>query len=231
MRGLAAILVAGLIAVPAIANDKRANDKREIKELREAEEVLKMSVSAPDKGIPKELLQKAECIGVFPELKKAAFVVGGEYGRGVFTCRQKDGTMGPPAFFTIGSGSVGWQFGGEEADLVLLVMNDDGMKHLLKDKFAIGGEASAAAGPVGRTAGAGLDAQMHAQLLSWSRSRGVFLGASIEGSVIKPNKKAIARFYGKPLAAREILLGENVSVPSEAQSFVKLTSQYARRDS
>jgi len=224
MRAILSILVAGLIAAPAIASEPQ-----EVKKLAEAEEVLKMSVGAPDGGIPQELLGRAECIGVFPGLKKGAFVVGGEFGRGVFTCRQKDGTMGSPAFFNMGGGSVGWQFGGQEADVVLLIMNENGVKHLLKDRFTLGGEAAAAAGPVGRTAQAATDAQLHAQILSWSRSRGAFLGASVEGTVVKPDKKAIERFYGRPLSAKEILVDHRAPVPKAAQSFVRTTNEHARR--
>lgn len=223
MRKALTILAAGLIALPAIAAGKS-----EVSKMNEAESVFKASVSAPDRGIPKELIGRAECIGVFPGVKKAAFVVGGEWGRGVVTCRQKDGSMGAPALFTIGGGSVGWQAGGEEADLVLLIMNDDGVKHLLEDHFTLGGEAAAVAGPVGRTAEAATDAQMHAQILSWSRSRGLFAGLSLAGTVIKPDAKAMERFYGKPVSAREALVEQSVSVPKEARSFIETTSAYAR---
>ena len=221
---LMSILVAASILTPAIANENK-----QIKKISAAEEVLRMSATAPDKGIPKELLGRAECIGVFPGLKKAAFVVGGEFGRGVFTCRQKDGAMGAPAFFIIGGGSFGWQFGGEEADLVLLIMNEHGVKHLLQDKFTLGGETSAAAGPVGRTAAAATDAQMHAEILSWSRSRGVFLGASLKGTVIKPNKKATEEFYGKPVTAADILVAQSVHAPRAAKSFRETATRYSRR--
>ena len=172
-----------------------------------------------------------ECIGVFPGVTKAAFVVGGEFGRGVFTCRQKNGTMGAPAFFTIGGGSFAWQFGGQQADLVLLIMNENGVKHLLQDKFTLGGEASAVAGPVGRTAQASTDAQMHAEILSWSRSRGVFLGASLEGVVIKPNQGATEEFYGKPVTANDILVAQIVPAPDAARSFVKTAIEFSKRSS
>lgn len=220
---LVSILIAGLVTAPALASQS------EVKKLQAAEAVMTQSATAPDKGIPKELLSRAECIGVFPDVKKAAFIVGGEGGRGVFTCRQSDGTMGAPAFFTMGGPSIGWQFGGEEADLILLVMNKEGVKHLLEDHFSLGGEASVAAGPVGRTAKAATDAQLHAQILSWSRSRGVFLGASLNGTVIKANNDAIEAFYGKPLTAKEILVDQKEPVPAGARSFVSTTSKYAKR--
>jgi SH3 domain-containing YSC84-like protein 1 len=190
-----------------------------------------MSVTAPDQRIPKDLLEKAECVGVFPHVAKGAFVVGGEHGRGVFTCRLPDGTMGAPAFFEIGGGSVGWQFGGKETDLILLVMNKDGVKHLLADRFTLGGEAAAVAGPVGRTAQAATDAQLHAQILSWSRSRGAFLGASLAGTVVTPDKKANESFYGKPVAAKDILVDHDEPTPKAAQAFVRLTTEYTKRES
>jgi lipid-binding SYLF domain-containing protein len=208
-----------------------AHAEKQVKQVQAAEEVLKFSVTAPDKRIPQELLERAECIGVFPGVKKGAFVVGGEFGRGVFTCRQKDGTMGAPAFFTMGGPSFGWQFGGQSADLVLLIMNETGVKHLLQDKFTLGGEAAAVAGPVGRTAQAATDIQVHAEILSWSRSRGLFLGASLEGVVIKPNKEAIELFYERPLTARNILVEHSVDTPKSAKSFVRTANEYSRRAS
>ena len=201
----------------------------EAKRLHDAEMVINQTMEAPDRGLPRELLEKAECVGVFPGVKKGAFVVGGEYGHGVFTCREKNGAMGAPAFFTIGGGSVGWQFGGESADLVLLVMNQGGLNHLLKDRFTLGGEATAVAGPVGRTAKAATDAQLHAEILSWSRSRGAFLGASLTGTVIAPDRKANERLYGRK-SAKEILVGGAVPVPGDAQSFVTTLSRYSRPD-
>ncbi|MGH9868572.1 MAG: lipid-binding SYLF domain-containing protein [Candidatus Polarisedimenticolia bacterium] len=228
LRVVALILLAGVIGMPAVADLESDNEKEK---LQKSQQVLTASVTAPDKGIPKDLLEKAECIGVFPDVKKAAFVVGGEWGRGVFTCRQKDGTMGAPAFFTMGGPSVGWQIGAEEADLILLIMNQEGVKKLLQDKFTIGVEGSAAAGPVGRTAQAGTDLQLHAQILSWSRSRGLFAGASLEGIVMKPNNKATEDFYGKPLDAKSILVDQSVPVPQGAKSFVATANQHAKRSS
>ncbi len=227
IRLLSLLVLSGSVAAAASAADRKPVDDR----LQAAREVLQMSVTAPDKGIPKDLLERAECVGVFPGVKKAAFVVGGDYGHGLFTCREKDGTMGPPALFTLGGGSLGWQFGGEEADLVLLIMNEDGLKHLLEDHFTLGGGASAVAGPVGRTAVAATDAQMHAEILSWSRSRGIFLGASLEGTVIRQDRKGAEDLYGRPVSAAEILTGGKVTVPASALPFVEETSRYARRSS
>jgi len=248
MRLLTSIALAGVLVTVGSANayagdtkamkthdtdmkDHDTDSKNPTSQLREAEEVLTAAITAPDKGIPKDLLEKAECVGVFPELKKGAVVVGAEFGRGVFTCRDSNGRMGAPAFFTMGGGSVGWQFGGSETDVVLLIMNKSGVEHLLEDKFAIGGDAAAVAGPVGRTAQAATDAQLHAQMLSWSRARGAFIGASLEGTVIKADKDMNAKFYGKPVSAHDLLVANTMTVPGAAKSFVDTTNGYAMRAS
>lgn len=225
MKSLTGLLTLALVAFPAVADDaSKAAEK-----LQRADAVLKASLSAPDKGIPMSALAKAECVGVFPDVMKAAFIVGGEGGTGVFTCRDKNGTMGAPAFFKIGGGSVGWQFGGQETDLVLLVMNDDGMSHLLKDHFKIGAEATATGGPVGRTAQAATDAQMNAQILSWSRSQGAFLGAALDGSVITSNASMNQAVYGKDVSAKSILLDHKVRPTREATAFLKTLNAKADR--
>ena len=229
MRFRTSTLLISILSLIVTAFPALAVGSAETRKVQAAEQVLRMSATAPDKGIPKALLERAECIGVFPGVKKGAFLVGGEGGRGVFTCRRKDSTMGSPAFFTLGGPSFGWQFGGQEADLVLLVMNETGVKHLLQDKFTLGGEASAVAGPVGRTAEAATDAQMHAQILSWSRSRGVFVGVALKGIVIKPNKDATENFYGKPLTAGDILVDQKVPVPQAAKAFVETATFYSKR--
>jgi lipid-binding SYLF domain-containing protein len=217
-------LIAGLVAIPAFASTKTP-----VRTLNAAEDVLTASVTAPDKAIPRELLERAECIGVFPGVKKGAFVVGGEYGRGVFTCRQPDGKMGSPAFFSLGGGSVGWQAGGKSADVILLIMNKKGVERLLQDKFTLGVEAAAAIGPVGRNAEAATDAQMHAEILSWSRSRGVFAGFSLEGSVVKAQKDRNNDYYGRPVMAKDLLVTHSVEEPSSAKSYVATATQYSRR--
>jgi lipid-binding SYLF domain-containing protein len=231
---LMAAVAAVVLAVPAVTadDDYDAKDKpKRVELVQDAEQVLRDAVSAPDKRIPQDLLEKAECIGVFPKVKKGAFVVGGEYGKGVFTCRQPDGTMGTPAFFSIGGPSVGFQAGGSSTDLVLLIMNEKGVNYLLKDKFTLGGEAAAVAGPVGRNAQAMTDVMLHAQILSWSRSRGAFLGASLEGMVVNSKEDANHEFYGKPLTARQILVEHKVEAPAAAKSFVKTASSYSGRTS
>jgi len=217
-NGFVPISLALLLALPAAAATGLI--KSDETTLKDSVVVLDALTSAPDKGIPKDLLSKAECILVFPNVTKAAFIVGGKGGHGVASCRQPDGTMGSAAFYTIGGGSIGWQAGVQQADVVMLVMNESGMNHLLSDKFTIGGEATATAGPVGRTAQASTDAQMHAQILSWSRSQGLFLGAALDGSVVKPNKDANERLYGQATTGKEILVDSKVAVPSSARAVV-----------
>jgi SH3 domain-containing YSC84-like protein 1 len=223
-----AVVLAGILTVPAFSKPMSKTEQTE--KINAAEAVLKASVTAPDKGIPKDLLEKAECVAVFPDVKKGAFIVGGEGGEGVVTCR-KGSVMSGPAFFKIGGPSIGWQAGFEEADLVLLVMNKEGVNKLLQDNFTIGGEATAAAGPVGRNASASTDLMMHAQILSWSRSRGLFAGVSLDGLVVHQDRDDNADLYGKPLEARDILTGGSVTVPVIAKSFVSTTEKYTKRAS
>ena len=182
--------------------------------------VLNELSSAPDTGIPQELLAKADCILIFPSVDKGAFIVGGKSGNGVASCRQPNGKMGSLAFYTVGGASVGFQIGGQTADVVMLVMNEKGIDHLLQDKFTFGGEATATAGPVGRTVNGSTDAQMHAQILTWSRSKGLFLGAALDGSVVKPDQDANERLYGKPTTGKSILVDSKISVPNSAEPLV-----------
>jgi SH3 domain-containing YSC84-like protein 1 len=198
-----------------------ALDKKDTKTLQEAVPVLNALANAPDKGIPQELLAKAECILIFPSVAKGAFIVGGKAGKGVASCRMPNGTMSAPAFYEIGGASIGFQIGGQTADVVLLIMNEGGVSRLLSDKFTIGGEATATAGPVGRTAQAATDAQMHAQILSWSRSQGLFLGAALDGSVIKPDKEANEALYGMPISGKDILVDAKVTTPSQAKPLMQ----------
>ena len=225
MRAARITTVTAAIAISSLA----ASAATEQVKLQRAEAVLKASLEAPDKGVPKDALERAECVGVFPDVKKGAFIVGGQGGSGVFTCRDKNGVMGAPAFFNLGGASVGWQFGGQETDLVLLVMNPGGMNHLLKDRVTLGAEATATAGPVGRTLKAATDAQLHAEILSWSRSQGAFLGAALDGSVLKPDNDANEATYGKGATARSILVDHKAPPPPEAASFLKTLNASAAR--
>ena len=229
MRRITSSIVALLLigTLPAFADTLTGSDRRV---LRKASQVLEASTSAPDKGIPQELLEHAECVMVFPGVKKGAFIVGGKYGRGVASCRRENGQFGPPAFYSTGGASIGFQWGGKSADLVLLVMNEDGVGSLLQDKFTLGGEASAAVGPVGRTAEAATDAQLRAQILSWSRSRGLFAGAALEGAVVKPSPEANERLYGRKVTGREILVDSRLHVPAAAKEFTQTASRLAPRE-
>jgi len=213
-----AIPLALLLAVPAAAST--GLDKEDTVTLKDSIEVLNAMTSAPDKGIPQELLAKADCILIFPSVTKAAFIVGGKGGHGVASCRQADGTMGSVAFFKVGGASVGFQIGAQSTDIVMLIMNEGGINHLLSDHFTIGGEATATAGPVGRTVQAATDAQLHAQILSWSRSQGLFAGAALDGSVVKPDKDANAHLYGKAITGKEILVNSKVAMPASARPLV-----------
>ncbi len=186
--------------------------------------VMQEIINVPD-NIPQQLLDKAECIIVFPSVLKAAFVVGGSYGRGAMVCRTgKDfrGSWGSPAMYALEGGSVGFQIGGEATDLVLLVMNDRGASSLLENKVKLGGDASVAAGPVGRDASADTDAYMRAEILSYSRSRGVFAGISLEGASLRPDDDASADVYGVKVTAREIVMGGKVNVPKSGRHLVSV---------
>ncbi|MGE5360995.1 MAG: lipid-binding SYLF domain-containing protein [Bacteroidales bacterium] len=169
--------------------------------------------------IPQDIWQKANCVGVIPSVKKAAFVFGGEYGKGVVSCRTANG-WSAPAFFELERGSWGLQAGGEMIDFVFLVMNQTGIEHLLQDKFTLGGAGSVAAGPVGRNATAATDLQMHAEILSYSRSQGLFAGINLNGGVLKPDKDANTDMYGPNVTSRQILVAGTVKPPATARPFM-----------
>jgi len=221
------IPLALLLALPAVAaTTTEPMTKKDKSTLSDSILVLNDLASAPDKGIPQELLAKADCILIFPSVDKGAFIVGGKSGNGVASCRQPNGTMGSLAFYTVGGASVGFQIGGQSADLVMLVMNEKGIDHLLADKFTFGGEATATAGPVGRTVTAGTDAQLHAQILTWSRSKGLFVGAALDGSVVKPDVDANTRLYGQATTGKSILVDSKLGVPAPAQPLVTAIRQH-----
>jgi lipid-binding SYLF domain-containing protein len=192
----------------------------DVKRLGDAATVLSELRDAPDNGIPENLWNDAQCVLVIPSMKKAAFVFGGEAGSGVMSCRRDTG-WSAPVFMHLAKGSFGLQIGAEEIDLVLLVMNRAGVDRLLQDKVSLGGDASLAAGPVGRSANAATDAQMHAQMLAYSRSQGVFAGIDLSGGVLKPDTEADARAYGPGITPREIVKGKRrAPAPAAARSFV-----------
>jgi SH3 domain-containing YSC84-like protein 1 len=190
--------------------------------------VLREIMTAPDRGIPRDLLDQAHCVVVVPGVKSGAFIVGGKYGRGYALCRSPHAAgWGPPAAVRIEGGSFGFQIGGSETDLILLVMNQRGMHKLLKSKFTLGGEASVAAGPVGRNSTAQTDAQMAAKILSYSRSRGVFAGVSLQGATLRQDLDENERLYGRAYSNKTIL-GGYVPVPPAAKELVSVLNHYSR---
>jgi lipid-binding SYLF domain-containing protein len=219
-----------LLAIAAVnAQTLRGPKPQEgAKQAAKATEVLNEIMKTPDKGIPRDLLDKAECVLVFPKVVKGAFIVGAQGGRGVASCRMKSG-WSAPAYFEIKGGSFGLQIGGQETDFVLLIMNESGMKSLLSDKFELGGDASVSAGPVGRTATASTDVKLDAQILSYSRSKGLFGGVSLKGSAISPEKSDMEDTYGKGTTAATILATDKAKAPPEVQVFPKALGQYSSR--
>src|SRR5215831_19053854 len=206
-----------------LADDKIAD------RLWESSKVVDELVKAPDADIPTDLLKKAECVAVIPGLKKAAFGVGAEIGRGAVTCKKDEGKgpFGPPAMISVQGGSFGFQIGGSESVVVMLFMTPDSLKHLLKDKVTLGVDASAAGGPKGRTASAETNATMRAEILTYSRSRGAFAGVSLKGAVLRPDKDANKSLYNRPVEAKE-LVETGIDIPAPAQKFVDAVSQVAR---
>jgi len=218
------------LAVLALTGTALFASSNDVKQLEKAADVLDEIMRAPDKGIPSDLLAKSVCVGIVPSEVKAAFVVGGTYGRGVLVCRRHgDGAWGAPSMFTLGGANIGLQVGGKATDVVFLVMNPEGAKKLVQDSVKLGGEISAAAGPVGRTAEGATDAQLHAEILSYSRTRGLFAGASLDGSVLKQDHDDNARLYGRPVSAKEILIRDAVATPPAARPLDHLLTRYAPR--
>jgi lipid-binding SYLF domain-containing protein len=210
--------VAPLFAEVASASDQTKDDDR----LRNSGMVLKEILNVPE-SIPQDLLDKADCVVVFPSVLKAAFIVGGSYGRGAMSCRKGEDFRGPwgaPTMMALEGGSFGFQIGGEATDFVLLVLNERGARGILASKVKLGGDASVAAGPVGRDSSADTDATLRAEILSYSRARGLFAGVSLEGSTIRPDNGDNRRVYGKKVSAKEIVLTDAVAVPPAAEQLV-----------
>jgi SH3 domain-containing YSC84-like protein 1 len=191
-----------------------------------AADVLNDIQGAPDKGIPEEVLGSAECVAVVPSMLKGGFIVGGKYGRGLASCRTPKG-WSTPAFFVVTGGSFGFQIGGQAVDLVMLIMNKEGMKHLLSSQFALGADASVAAGPVGRHAEGNTDWKMRAEVLTYSRARGLFAGVSLNGAVIKQDKDSTREFYGHMVPFRTSLTGE-IDAPVGANAFLTTLAKWAQ---
>jgi SH3 domain-containing YSC84-like protein 1 len=219
-----------IVASLALTTSLLAIDKEPAKRLGEAASVFSEVMATPDKGIPQDLLEKAHCIVIVPGLKTGAFIVGGKYGKGYLSCRNKSGSgWSAPATVRIEGGSVGFQMGGETTDLIMLVMSERGADKLLSSKFTLGGEASAAAGPVGRTATAQTDAQMHAEILSWSRSQGLFAGIALEGATLRQDLDDNATLYGKRMENRDIVTNGR-RAPESAGPLMTLLNQHSRHE-
>src|SRR6476469_6841359 len=211
------IIAAAMAVAPRLAADKDS-----VKRLEESAAVFSEVMAAPDKGIPQEMLENAHCIVIVPGLKTAAFVFGGKYGKGYLSCRNKGASgWSAPATVRIEGGSVGFQIGGSQTDLIMLVMNERGADKLLSSKFTLGAEGSVAAGPVGRTATAQTDAQMHADILSWSRTQGLFAGVALEGATLREDLDDNAALYGKKLENRAIVT-KDVPAPEAAANLIAL---------
>jgi len=197
-------------------------------QLQKATNVVNEIMGTPDKGIPGELLERSVCVGIVPSQFKFAMGLGGSYGRGVLVCRKGgNGAWDAPSMFTLGAASIGFQIGGKATDVVFLVMNPEGMKKLVQDSVKLGAELSVAAGPVGRSAEGATDAQLHAEILSYSRTRGLFAGASLDGAVVKQDREDNQKLYGRRVTAKEILIEGTVRTPRAAQALDSTLTKYS----
>lgn len=216
-----AVLISGVV-LPALAASNRDDDTSRI---RASARVFRQIMNAPDEGIPNELLESAKCIAIVPGEKKAAFIFGGSYGKGLATCRTANG-WSSPVFLTLGGGSWGLQIGGASTDIVMIIRSEHGMQSLLSDKFKIGADATAAAGPLGREADADTDLKLNAEILTYSRSKGAFAGISLDGEVVKADRTGDQAMYGTSVDRKQILDGA-VPVPGVAQPLIAEIGQYA----
>ena len=225
MKKLLALWVVVCLCLAAVAADNTSNNKS-VDRVQAAAKVLDEIQGAPDTGIPQEVLGSAECVAVVPSMLKGGFVFGARYGRGVASCRTPKG-WSAPAFFTIEGGSFGLQIGGQAVDLVMLIMNQEGVRNLLSSKFKLGADASVAAGPVGRHAAADTDWKMRAQVLSYSRARGAFAGLELSGAVINQDKDSTREFYGRMVPFKTSLSGE-IEAPGTAYPFLSTLAKWAK---
>jgi lipid-binding SYLF domain-containing protein len=212
-------VLAVLVTLTAPGASNAAINNTQTQRIAAAAAVLEEIRSTPDRDIPKDLWDRAACVAVIPSLKKAAFVFGGEYGKGLISCRT-DGTWGSPSFVLLEKGSWGFQIGGETVDLVLLIMNQHGVDRLLEDKVSLGADLSVAGGPVGRDARASTDAQLKAEILSYSRSQGLFAGVDISGGILKADNDDNRDLYGRAVTGRELLVTNKVQTPKAARPFM-----------
>ncbi len=222
MRKLLGVFLLMLLTIPLLADDREKDKER----LQSAAQVLDDVMSAPDKGIPEEILSDAKCLAVVPSLLKGGFIVGGAYGKGVASCKTEHG-WSTPAFFRVEGGSFGLQIGGQAVDYIMVIMNDQGMQNLLASKFKLGADASVAAGPVGRHAEGATDWKMRAEVLTYSRSRGVFAGITLNGAVIRQDQDDTRAFYGRMVPFKTLLTGQFTPTPTDAAPWADALRKYA----
>ena len=221
LSGIACVFALAATSLSAFAAGDKAKD---VERLTSAQSVLNEIMATPDRGIPQSILAGASCVVVIPSFKKGAFVVGAQYGQGVATCRTPRG-WSSPVFVQLAGGSFGFQIGGQSTDLVLVAMNQNGLQDMLKNKFKIGGDAAASAGPVGRNAQAGTDWKLNAEFLTYSRSKGLFAGIDLDGTVLSQNQDDTRAFYGADIPFESVLKG-NQATPPEARPFVRTVAKY-----
>jgi len=211
------------ISIPAIAGTKAESRER----AQKASSAFREIMDAPDQAIPQDLIDRAQCVAVFPSVIKAGFIVGGLRGKGLVSCRRSGGSWGAPSYLTISGGSFGLQIGGQAVDLVMLIMNDDGIEGLLQDKFEIGAGAAASAGPVGRNTHVSTDILLKSQIISYSRSRGLFAGLELKGAVINQDEEANNAIYGRELSARDIIVDGKARTPSDIRVFPQTLRKFS----
>ncbi|WP_419803891.1 lipid-binding SYLF domain-containing protein [Terriglobus sp.] len=224
MKQFATWMCVGLMTLGAVSQ-VRAEDKAKLDErMTNSKNVLDEIMATPDKAIPNQILSQAQCVVVIPAYKKGAFLVGAQYGKGVATCRTPKG-WSAPVFVMLTGGSFGFQIGGQSTDLVMVATNQGGLQHMLKNKFKIGGDAAASAGPVGRNAQAGTDWKLNAEFLTWSRSKGLFAGIDLDGTVLDDDQDAMRDYYGSSIPFKTVLTG-GTPTPADAKSFVRTVARY-----
>ena len=225
---VALVISAGHLVSTSAVSTAANNDTAD--RLNAAADVLNKIMATPDKGIPQDLLDKAACAVIVPNVKKGAFIVGAKYGRGFIVCRRANHGWSAPAGVKVEGGSVGFQIGGSETDVVMLLMNQSAINKLLSSKFTIGGDASVAAGPVGRSSSAETDAQLHAQLLTYSRAKGLFAGVSLDGATLRPDDDANKDMYGKTMSNQDVVLG-SAQPPANAAGLIAALNRHSSRRS
>jgi len=227
LTGLSVLAISAVACVPLIA---ATTAEETTHRLHEAASVFSEVTAAPDKGIPSDLIERAKCVVIVPGMKKGAFIVGAKYGKGFISCRgADDGKWSAPGAVRVEGGSFGFQIGGSETDVVMLVMNDAGQKKLLESKFTLGGEGSVAAGPVGRTASADTDAKMTAEILSWSRARGVFAGVSLQGATLREDEDDNQALYGEKLSNRDIVTKHHAPTAASSE-LISMLNKYSPKE-